>query len=816
MILVLMGIICLNIILPPIMKLFGYRVNKKVCFCGLTGYCGSVPTDPTIIKMIMIYNQSRGEDSTGWSIGGKITKDTNKVSEFITKVPFVLPDSLDNTIIAHARKASSGAKHNKELAHPFGIHNELGNSDAAYDLILAMNGTLTNTQLLSEKFSIEYKNNINSDTQVLSKIMAKLGPEEFISALELYDGTATLLFYMPNDPSSLFIYKDPQRELFAWKKSASELYISSMKEPLIAVGAGEKEVLDFDANKLYFVKEGDVKTEKVISRNPLKPVVVFAKSKNYNYHEHYSSDYYDACAHSNQVGFMKHASKEVKLLRHKYELPESHNNKSGRIYTINERYWRNGHALEGLNYITNSGKLKTSNEATKDKTAKPYFFINGYMCKSEEDYNKVYDRCLNASKSFDKKEFSRIRLSEIVDHFEYPVLTVSDGVERWLLNDQYEKHTTTEGDKVIFTPFLSDEEFVLTRLNRWTSTTRKVLAETYSVSKAENLFSELEILESITSKESEEQTIEFLLEKLKKENFDSPNYYYCEAKRDLWKVNASQKLKQYFYTLILKIALEKKIINETRFNEIVSLATNDLFSGTKLNDQMEKIIISLRNILKEENSVVTVDNIDTCNTNISTPEKVKLYNTCPNYTEEDIIQSIKISNELYNRKGFPEALYNVEEKTLDEHIINWVTTQNEKNLYEFYEAVLLTFHVSQRISDSEMLYVFENQGKDMISKAEEIYNDWYKYVNDDPNEGEPVEETLEDNSQSIRTDEEITPEYYYTEFQMEVNEQIKAMKEILSRMDALQTKDRNLKLEKLQQKVLENVEYMEKHMFSKK
>ena len=113
-----MIVICLNIIL----SLFRKRKSGYL-FCGMVGYCGDVPADPNLLKLMMLYNQERGEDSTGFAINNVITKDTIKVSKFLMKNPInIAPEDENFTFVAHARKRSSGGATFKELAHPFGMY----------------------------------------------------------------------------------------------------------------------------------------------------------------------------------------------------------------------------------------------------------------------------------------------------------------------------------------------------------------------------------------------------------------------------------------------------------------------------------------------------------------------------------------------------------------------------------------------------------------------------------------------------------------------------------------------------------------------
>ena len=282
-----------NFVQLVLKKFFKLKSNSSALFCGITAYCGSEPANPNIIKMIMMYNEERGEDSTGWAVNNVITKDTEKVKKFITQHELVTSDEDENyTIVAHARKASSGHKYSKELAHPFGVY--IGEVEKEkYDLVLAMNGTLTNANLLSEKWGVEFKVGTNSDTQMLARAMAKLGEEDYTEALELYDGTATLAFFSPKYQNTLMIYKDPERTLFYWCASESQMYISSMEEPLVAIGAQKLEVKSFEANTLYTIVGGKIKVEKKIVRTPLKPKITNYKTANYGHGGHQNKFWQD-------------------------------------------------------------------------------------------------------------------------------------------------------------------------------------------------------------------------------------------------------------------------------------------------------------------------------------------------------------------------------------------------------------------------------------------------------------------------------------------------------------------------------------------
>jgi len=812
--LVMVLIWILNSLFSLISKKFGLNIDRSILSCGITAYSGSKPADPDKIKMIMMYNQERGEDSTGWAVNNKIIKDTEKVMKFIQKNPLIITPEDDNfTIVAHARKASSGLRYSKELAHPFGIYeNDTEKED--YDLILAMNGTLSNTELLANRWDIEFKTNTNSDTQMLAKAMVKLGEENYREALELYDGWATLAFFHPLEKNTLMIYKDPDRPLYLWNIAPDQMYISSMEEPLLAIGAAQNELKYFKPNFLYKIVEGKITYDKIVDRKPLKPIVTYPIGNRIGYKKgkHYNTDY-ETWQNQGGESFIEMTSKkdEVILIKNRPNESKNHDNRGNKVYTINERYYRNGHPLEGKNFITDIGKMKSELEAVK-LNMEPMFFICGYKCLSEKAYDTVFERVKDQHDKFSLDKFKSIRVSEFVEFFSYPVLTLIDEEEGWILDNHYTSSLKKRGDTLSFSPFLSDEEFKLIFRCKWTKITKKVICDNIGFRKKE--VSVDADNDDLTSIESEVTTRAWLIDKFKTEESDNPNYYYTITRRDLWRVNTSDSLKKYFFELIMRIGLNYLVVSKVMLKDLRKEAEVSMFSGKQFLKDMEKITSLIKTKVKDEDiSNMTNHNMH-ISTDLTTKEKIQIHEQNQNiFTEDDIINSIKCCNILYKSPNFANDIHEAKEEILDDLKTSWVVNNSDKELYDFYEAVLLSLNTVERISKSELLYALESDPKDLSAKAHSTYREWHNFMRDCGDLQISENECVRENSKEIVVEPEaevLDAEYYESSFLSELEELLESVKEIKGRMDKTETNLRTERFNKLNVSLAGSIMYISK------
>jgi hypothetical protein len=208
--------------------------------CGIVGFSGKSEYNVDKIKLLMYWNSvERGKDSTGVYTPIKgIIKEAESASKFICNDLNIFPD---NFLIGHVRYKTTGII-KKENAHPFQHDNIVG----------VHNGTISNIwSLVSENGlkSIDY----DVDSDALFAIIAK---NENLSILSKTEGPLAIVFTDVNKfPNTLYCFRNSERTLFRGK-IGEDMYISSIKEPLEAIGC--EEVKEFKENCLYTIVDGKI------------------------------------------------------------------------------------------------------------------------------------------------------------------------------------------------------------------------------------------------------------------------------------------------------------------------------------------------------------------------------------------------------------------------------------------------------------------------------------------------------------------------------------------------------------------------------
>ncbi len=391
--------------------IFGKKSN--ILTCGLVAYCGNKPVNFEWIKILMLYNMSRGTHASGFCINNEVIKNTVPASKLIATYAedFKYTQNTQFTVIAHDRQASQGSKENKNLAHPFLFERE----GKAKGFIIGMhNGTITNSADICEKYKITH-DYTHSDSYFLYKIMAKQPVEATFDPIKDIAGTATLIFFNPIVPNQLFVLRDKDRELFYWKPDEDSIYISSIEESLYAIGAPEKSVVEFDENKMFTINKGQISKEEPLIKKPYyKPYIHNHKKDTYGY-----SSVQSGGVHKTENDFFRNNKKRTTksftgvIYEGIPKAPAQLNNKEHFLKWYNGHYYL-GDTLAHGSFLVNDHTgytLEIFNNSNTYEGYTKYYFIFGNMMFSQVSFSDIKTK-INPKKDLtlqeEYKEFLKI------------------------------------------------------------------------------------------------------------------------------------------------------------------------------------------------------------------------------------------------------------------------------------------------------------------------------------------------------------------------------------------------------------------------
>lgn len=236
--------------------------------CGLLGFIGKEPADIEKIKILGIYNATRGTDACGIVINDKVVKgvdDKANWTNFIENNQLkTFKEHSNYIILGHTRSASNKTtKDDIDCAHPIVIKTKKNK----IKLIGVHNGTISNHAKLAKDYNVkDGKIDSISLMSVLSE--SKDEPKRF-KVFEDYEGAATCMWYHPEEPNVLKIWKGASKEyqydkeikeerpLYVYKVNDDTFYFSSIKESLYAIGGDINSVSSVPVNCVITVKPGE-------------------------------------------------------------------------------------------------------------------------------------------------------------------------------------------------------------------------------------------------------------------------------------------------------------------------------------------------------------------------------------------------------------------------------------------------------------------------------------------------------------------------------------------------------------------------------
>lgn len=435
-----------------------YKGPSNALYCGLVGYCGDRPADPDKIRLLQLYNVSRGEHATGISIDNEIFKDAIPATQFLAKrrdVYDLIPSAKIFTIIGHNRQASSGSKDKSELAHPFLEEKE----DGKGSMILAHNGTINNIISIGQKYKVDHSHNTSSDSWTLTKILVNLKDEEMLELLKGYTGYANLLFYRTTTKNTLFVHKDPERPLFAFQETPTQMYISSIVESLVAIGGTKETIIEFEPFTIYKIVKGVVvKSWSTADRKAIvweSPKHLNKNSRETDWEQGYSN-FQERKTFNDYYKESEAAKKSSNLL------PVVAN---GFQYRGDSYYYFNGHRFTGNIYInTFSSEWSTT---SVDGFSKLYL-IMGIIMRDEKAFNELYQLSSNSHGVFDQAKWHKdVQCVDVAKYAEYPVKSNVNGVIAgtiyYPMAYHHEKYGNHKKSNIVFTPPLSLHTYCVTK-----------------------------------------------------------------------------------------------------------------------------------------------------------------------------------------------------------------------------------------------------------------------------------------------------------------------------------------------------------------
>ena len=231
--------------------------------CGIYGFIGKKDkqANSNALKLLCLYNVSRGYDSTGiLTLKDNdffMHKDIISGFQYNVNNPEIHDDR--NIFIGHTRAKTVG-QNTIANAHPFigehisGVHN----------------GTLLNHEYMYDKFAekntdIPKRNSLGKDISD-SRLLYKLfNNEDFKEVLEVYEGAIAMMAIKKD--GTLHVYHDDGRPLHVGEREEG-LYFSSEGHPLQSIGC--KNIKELDKYQLYTYKDGELLSFQKITRSPWK------------------------------------------------------------------------------------------------------------------------------------------------------------------------------------------------------------------------------------------------------------------------------------------------------------------------------------------------------------------------------------------------------------------------------------------------------------------------------------------------------------------------------------------------------------------
>lgn len=354
--------------------------------CGLFGFSGIKPANTQIIKLLWVYSQKRGTDSTGvyrnretfkqWNIG-----QTSGAALDASYGLLLDPTTIDHTTIGHCRAKSVGIVSEKNT-HPFkyNINDEIW--------VFAHNGTIRNIDALAKKYNIAREAG-ETDSQTFGHILAEgnldvLLEYEGTAAFSLYNETKNLLYLWRGVSKHELSTKPTEERPLHYHKNKYGMYWASEPLNLASSLNSDRDIFTFKPNTLYTIENGIVTNIQEFNRENFNSV------SEYDYDNYYGGKSYYRSKHSSQKGEQSVLPYTVPYTAPLRE-PDPMFLANGKVYYHHGLYYRQAMPLTGEFYLQEDGTVSDS----ADFAASVYHFYAGYMLNDADTMHKFLKNELN-------------------------------------------------------------------------------------------------------------------------------------------------------------------------------------------------------------------------------------------------------------------------------------------------------------------------------------------------------------------------------------------------------------------------------------
>lgn len=383
--------------------------------CGIFGYSGNKP-DILKIKILGLYNQSRGTDACGLFLNNEVIHGNGPdkmFEDFISNVQ--LPNLKKNqTILGHTRKASSGGV-NVNFTHPYAITDDKNK----VELVGVHNGTLYNYEELGTEYGIN-TTNLN-DSKTLFTILSK----NHLDVLEKYKGNAALLMTKPSEPNTLYVFKggseelyhqvthlpdiyndnwqeqygedfythelNPnnkirgERPLYFYQESDNSIYFSSIESSLFAIGGTDQTVFPVPVNTFLKITNGKIVEANKINRK----VESFSNYYQYSTSVNRNNSYQyppNLVIHTNNNTTVNNTTN---LLIDNYNPQHDYNKVKNHIYYFYNKYFLNNSPISDGIYNVDIQTGEVDNTKITDSNFEQIAFVNSQPLILFEDFKEA-------------------------------------------------------------------------------------------------------------------------------------------------------------------------------------------------------------------------------------------------------------------------------------------------------------------------------------------------------------------------------------------------------------------------------------------